>query len=82
MKRLRGRHFLSDPLDRTGPQPEHLGDPQYADALLKLFSSLAFQGYVDLGPSKPRALSTARLSPALIRCRIIDRSNSAKAPVI
>jgi hypothetical protein len=25
--------------------------------------------------------ATARLSPALIRCRIIDRSNSAKAPV-
>jgi hypothetical protein len=53
MERLRGRHFLFDPLDRTGPQPEHLGDPKYAYALLKLFSSLALQGYVDLGPSEP-----------------------------
>jgi hypothetical protein len=65
MERLRGRHFQLDPLDRAGPQPKHLGDPQYAHALLKLFSSLALQGYVDLGPSEPRALSNSALEPRL-----------------
>jgi hypothetical protein len=40
----------------------------------------ALQGNVGLGPSEPRALSNSTFEPALIRCRIMDRSNSAKAP--
>jgi len=62
---LRRSHLLLDPLNRTSPDPEHLGDLQDAHALLELLLCLALQGDIDLGPSEPRTLSNRALEPCL-----------------
>ena len=78
-RRLHRSHFLLDPLNRTSPEPKRLGDLEDADTLLELLLRLAFQGDVDLGPSEPCTLRDSTFEAALIRCRIIDLSNSANA---
>ena len=68
-----------DPLDRAGPDAELRGDLRmplspFARAFLMLASVLA----AILGRPRILPLARARLSPALTRLTIIDRSNWAK----
>src|SRR5215813_7404139 len=69
--------LLCDALHRASPDPEGRSHLQDTHAFRKLVSHLPF------GRTRPSftPCAIARLRPALIRGRIIVRSNSAKAPV-
>ena len=77
----RRRHLRLDPLDRSRSHPELCGDLQDAPVRLRQGLPDALLGAGgDFGPTEGLAVARARLSPALTRLTIIDRSNWAKTP--
>ena len=48
LSRSRRVHFLLDPLNRSSPKPERLGDLQNADPLFQLLLRLALKSGVNL----------------------------------
>ena len=73
--------LVCDALDRASPDAERLGHLQDTHALRKLLSHLRSVVLSIFGRPSFTPWATARLRPALMRWRIMVRSNSAKAPV-
>src|SRR5262245_48335336 len=71
--------LLCDALHRASPEPERLGHLQDTHTLRKLLSHLPFGRDVYLRPAELHALGDGALETCC--CRIMVRSNSAKAPV-
>jgi hypothetical protein len=76
-----GVKLAADALHGASPEAQELGSFQDPRSLRKLPSRLPFGRAVYLRRPSLTPWATARLSPALTRCLIIVRSNSAKAPV-
>ena len=76
--RLPSPKLVCNALDRASPVAERLGHLQDTHALRKLLSHLAFVVLSIFGRPSFTPWATARLRPALIRWRIMLRSNSAK----